>query len=245
MKKSLVIVLALALAAMGLSPAVAQQAAPAGGTLEKIGQSGTLTIGTRTGSPPFAYVNAKNEWVGLLHRSRGGAGAARHREEARQADQGGEEGVHPAHPHPAADLERGGPDRGDHDRHADAAGERGLLASPSSSPAPSSSSRRGARSRASRTSTAGASPPSRARPMRGSSARRPPRRSCASSRTSRRPSRRCSRARSTPTPTTASSSPASRRRRRTPPSGRSWATSSPTSPTAWRCGRTTPTSARW
>ena len=65
MKKTLVIVLALALAAMGLSPAFAQQAAPAGGTLEKVGQSGTLTIGTRTGSPPFAYVNAKNEWVGF------------------------------------------------------------------------------------------------------------------------------------------------------------------------------------
>ena len=26
---------------------------------------GTLTIGTRTGSPPFAYVNSKNEWVGF------------------------------------------------------------------------------------------------------------------------------------------------------------------------------------
>ena len=65
MKKTLVVVLALALMAVGLAPAVAQQAAPAGGTLEKINQSATLTIGTRTGSPPFAYVNAKNEWVGF------------------------------------------------------------------------------------------------------------------------------------------------------------------------------------
>ena len=65
MKKSLVTVLALALVVLGLAPAMAQQAAPLTGTLEKISQSGTLTIGTRTGSPPFAYVNAKNEWVGF------------------------------------------------------------------------------------------------------------------------------------------------------------------------------------
>jgi polar amino acid transport system substrate-binding protein/glutamate/aspartate transport system substrate-binding protein len=34
-------------------------------TLEKINRTGTLTIGTRTGSPPFAYVNKNNEWVGF------------------------------------------------------------------------------------------------------------------------------------------------------------------------------------
>src|SRR5512145_141617 len=34
-------------------------------TLEKIDKSGTLTIGTRTGSPPFGYVNKNNEWVGF------------------------------------------------------------------------------------------------------------------------------------------------------------------------------------
>ena len=34
-------------------------------TLEKINQSGIFTIGTRTGSPPFAYVNRNNEWVGF------------------------------------------------------------------------------------------------------------------------------------------------------------------------------------
>ena len=34
-------------------------------TLEKIDKSGTLTIGTRRGSPPFAYVNQNNEWVGF------------------------------------------------------------------------------------------------------------------------------------------------------------------------------------
>ena len=45
----------------GVGPAGAQQKS----TLDKIGESGTLTIGTRTGSPPFGYVNAKNEWVGF------------------------------------------------------------------------------------------------------------------------------------------------------------------------------------
>ncbi|HEX9263286.1 MAG TPA: transporter substrate-binding domain-containing protein [Candidatus Binatia bacterium] len=34
-------------------------------TLEKIDKSGALIIGTRTGSPPFAYVNKNNEWVGF------------------------------------------------------------------------------------------------------------------------------------------------------------------------------------
>ena len=34
-------------------------------TLEKINRTGTLTIGTRTGSPPFAYINKNNEWVGF------------------------------------------------------------------------------------------------------------------------------------------------------------------------------------
>ena len=34
-------------------------------TLEKIDKNVTLIIGTRTGSPPFAYVNKNNEWVGF------------------------------------------------------------------------------------------------------------------------------------------------------------------------------------
>ena len=33
--------------------------------LEKIDKSATMTIGTRRGSPPFAYVNQNNEWVGF------------------------------------------------------------------------------------------------------------------------------------------------------------------------------------
>ena len=65
MKRLLASVVALALLASTVTPALAQAPAPAQGTLERINQSGTLTIGTRTGSPPFAYVNAKNEWVGF------------------------------------------------------------------------------------------------------------------------------------------------------------------------------------
>jgi ABC-type amino acid transport substrate-binding protein len=41
------------------------RAAQAETTLEKIDRTGILTIGTRTGSPPFAYVNPKNEWIGF------------------------------------------------------------------------------------------------------------------------------------------------------------------------------------
>src|SRR2546427_4126225 len=61
MRKLLASVVALVLLASSVTPALAQ----AQGTLERINQSGTLTIGTRTGSPPFGYVNAKNEWVGF------------------------------------------------------------------------------------------------------------------------------------------------------------------------------------
>jgi polar amino acid transport system substrate-binding protein len=54
--------------ALLLALAVAFTAAPTFAqtdTLEKIKSSGVLTIGTRTGSPPFAYVNKNNEWVGF------------------------------------------------------------------------------------------------------------------------------------------------------------------------------------
>ena len=63
MRRFLASLVALALLASTVTPALAQ--APAQGTLERINQTGTLIIGTRTGSPPFAYVNAKNEWVGF------------------------------------------------------------------------------------------------------------------------------------------------------------------------------------
>jgi ABC-type amino acid transport substrate-binding protein len=52
----LVLTVAIALAA---TPALAQD------TLGKIKSTGVLTIGTRTGSPPFAYVDKNNQWIGF------------------------------------------------------------------------------------------------------------------------------------------------------------------------------------
>jgi ABC-type amino acid transport substrate-binding protein len=60
MTRLLALALALVLAFGAAAPAFAQSA-----TLDKISQSGTLVIGTRTGSPPFAYVNKDNQWVGF------------------------------------------------------------------------------------------------------------------------------------------------------------------------------------
>jgi len=34
-------------------------------TLEKVARTGVLVIGTRTGSPPFGFINRNNEWVGF------------------------------------------------------------------------------------------------------------------------------------------------------------------------------------
>jgi ABC-type amino acid transport substrate-binding protein len=34
-------------------------------TLEKIGRTGTFTVGTRTGSPPFGFVDKQNNWGGF------------------------------------------------------------------------------------------------------------------------------------------------------------------------------------
>jgi ABC-type amino acid transport substrate-binding protein len=59
MRRFLTFALTLAILAAGVAPALAET------TLEKIARTGTLTIGTRTGSPPFAYVNRQNEWVGF------------------------------------------------------------------------------------------------------------------------------------------------------------------------------------
>ncbi|MBI1725417.1 MAG: transporter substrate-binding domain-containing protein [Candidatus Tectomicrobia bacterium] len=59
MKRLLTAALALALAGWA-APAPAAES-----TLGKIARTGTLTIGTRRGSPPFGYVNQRNEWVGF------------------------------------------------------------------------------------------------------------------------------------------------------------------------------------
>jgi ABC-type amino acid transport substrate-binding protein len=60
MTQMLAVVLALAVTLGMAAPVAAQE-----GTLDKVGRTGVLTIGTRTGSPPFAYVNKSNEWVGF------------------------------------------------------------------------------------------------------------------------------------------------------------------------------------
>src|SRR5689334_7404972 len=60
MRRMLVVVLALVTVVAASVPAGAQS-----DTLDKIRSTGVLTIGTRTGSPPFAYVNKNNEWVGF------------------------------------------------------------------------------------------------------------------------------------------------------------------------------------
>ncbi len=59
MTRILTMLLALVLVLPLAAPAAAET------TLEKISRTGTLTIGTRTGSPPFAFVNKQNEWVGF------------------------------------------------------------------------------------------------------------------------------------------------------------------------------------
>ncbi len=59
MKRSIGILVALSLIISAAGASWAQS------TLEKIDKSGTLIIGTRTGSPPFAFVNKNNDWVGF------------------------------------------------------------------------------------------------------------------------------------------------------------------------------------
>ena len=58
MKRAFIIALIALLTSVG-RPARAET------TLEKIDKSGTLIIGTRTGSPPFGYINKNNEWSGF------------------------------------------------------------------------------------------------------------------------------------------------------------------------------------
>jgi ABC-type amino acid transport substrate-binding protein len=60
MKRMLSVVVALVVTLSLTPPVGAQQ-----DTLAKIKETGALTIGTRTGSPPFAYINKDNQWVGF------------------------------------------------------------------------------------------------------------------------------------------------------------------------------------
>ena len=59
MKRILAVFLALMVVLSLSAPAFAET------TLEKINRTGVLTIGARTGSPPFAFINKNNEWVGF------------------------------------------------------------------------------------------------------------------------------------------------------------------------------------
>ncbi|HWP34025.1 MAG TPA: ABC transporter substrate-binding protein [Thermodesulfobacteriota bacterium] len=63
MSRPILRVAALAVAA-ALLPAWARTAG-AETTLEKINRTGTFTVGTRTGSPPFGYIDRNNQWVGF------------------------------------------------------------------------------------------------------------------------------------------------------------------------------------
>jgi ABC-type amino acid transport substrate-binding protein len=59
MKRSVAAALLVCFAVVDTGVVIAQT------TLEKIDKSGTFVIGTRTGSPPFGFINKNNEWVGF------------------------------------------------------------------------------------------------------------------------------------------------------------------------------------
>jgi len=59
MKRTLAVILVTVAALSLAAPAFAET------TLEKIDRTGTLTVGTRRGSPPFGFVNKDNQWVGF------------------------------------------------------------------------------------------------------------------------------------------------------------------------------------
>jgi ABC-type amino acid transport substrate-binding protein len=60
MRRLVTLLVGAALVATAAAPALAQES-----TVDKVKKTGVLTIGTRTGSPPFAYVNKQNQWVGF------------------------------------------------------------------------------------------------------------------------------------------------------------------------------------
>ncbi|MFH1156907.1 MAG: transporter substrate-binding domain-containing protein [Pseudomonadota bacterium] len=50
---------------LSLAVTIAANAAPAGNILDRIEQTGTVTMGFREGSVPFGYMNEKGDWVGF------------------------------------------------------------------------------------------------------------------------------------------------------------------------------------
>ena len=58
-RKTAAAVLALAILLAGVAPAWAET------TLEKIARTGTFVVGTRTGSPPFGFIDKNNNWGGF------------------------------------------------------------------------------------------------------------------------------------------------------------------------------------
>jgi len=58
-RQAVAVGLALTVLVGGASPALAET------TLEKIARTGTLVVGTRTGSPPFGYIDRQNQWGGF------------------------------------------------------------------------------------------------------------------------------------------------------------------------------------
>src|SRR5262245_57546466 len=58
-RKGAAIVLALSILGAAAGPAGAET------TLEKVGRTGSLVVGTRTGSPPFGFIDRQNQWVGF------------------------------------------------------------------------------------------------------------------------------------------------------------------------------------
>jgi len=58
-RQAAVAALALALIAGSAAPAAAET------TLEKVARTGTFVVGTRTGSPPFGFIDKNNQWGGF------------------------------------------------------------------------------------------------------------------------------------------------------------------------------------
>ena len=65
MRRIVALLLAVAVVAGVALEATASSKTLTETTLEKVARTGILVIGTRASSPPFAYINRNNEWVGF------------------------------------------------------------------------------------------------------------------------------------------------------------------------------------